>query len=87
MAVSVDSLRGAQRAIESIGLEFQVLSDPGAKAVSAYGVFNLFNNELPAPSTFIIDKQGVIQWEYIGKTSASDRADNEEIIAQLEQLG
>lgn len=84
--MSVDSLRGAQRAIESIGLEFQVLSDPGAEVVSAYGVFNLFNNELPAPSTFIIDKQGVIQWEYIGKTSASDRADNGEIIAQLREL-
>ena len=86
LAVSVDSLRGAQRAIESIGLEFQILSDPDAEVVSAYGVFNLFNNELPAPSTFVIDKQGVIQWEYIGKTSASDRADNDEIIAQLEQL-
>ena len=86
MAVSVDSLRGAQRAIESVGLEFQILSDPDAEVVSAYGVYNLFNNELPAPSTFVIDKQGVIQWEYIGKTSATDRADNDEIIAQLEQL-
>ncbi len=86
LAVSVDKLSGAQRAIESIGLEFQVLSDPDAQVVSAYGVFNLFNNELPAPATFIIDKQGVVQWEYIGKTSASDRADNDEIIAQLQQL-
>ncbi len=86
MAVSVDSLRGAQRAIESIGLEFQVLSDPDADVVEAYGVWNLFQNELPAPSTFIIDKEGVIQWEYIGSTSATDRADNEDIIAQLQQL-
>ena len=87
LAVSVDSLRGAQRAIEAIGLEFQVLSDPGHEVVEAYGVWNLFQNELPAPATFIIDKQGVIRWEYIGKTSASDRADNDEIIAQLQQLG
>lgn len=86
LAVSVDSLRGAQRAIESIGLEFQVLSDPDAEVVSAYGVWNLFQNELPAPSTFIIDKQGVIQWEYIGKNELTDRADNDEIIAQLQQL-
>ena len=86
LAVSVDKLAGAQRAIESIGLEFPVLSDPDAAVVSAYGVYNLFNNELPAPSTFIIDKQGVIRWEYIGKTSASDRADNGEIIAQLQRL-
>ena len=84
--MSVDTLDGAQRAIESIGLEFQVLSDPDAVAVKAYGVWNLFQNELPAPSTFIIDKEGVIRWEYIGKTSASDRPDNDEIIAQLQRL-
>jgi peroxiredoxin len=86
LAVSVDSLRGAQRAIESIGLEFQILSDPDAEVVSAYGVWNLFQNELPAPSTFIIDKDGVIQWEYIASNSTTDRADNDEIIAQLQQL-
>lgn len=87
LAVSVDSLRGAQRAIEAIGLEFQVLSDPDASVVEAYGVWNLFKNELPAPSTFIIDKQGNIRWEYIGKNPSTDRADNEDIIAQLQQLG
>ncbi len=86
MAVSIDSLRGAQRAIEAVGLEFQVLSDPDANVVDAYGVWNLFQNELPAPATFIIDKQGNIRWEYIGRTSATDRADNDEIIAQLQQL-
>ena len=86
LAVSVDSLRGAQRAIEAIGLEFQVLSDPDANVVDAYGVWNLFENELPAPSTFIIDKEGNIRWEYIGRNAASDRADNDEIIAQLRQL-
>ena len=63
-----------------------MLSDPDADVVEAYGVWNLFQNELPAPSTFIIDKEGVIQWEYIGSTSATDRADNEDIIAQLQQL-
>ena len=84
--MSVDSLRGAQLAIESIGLEFQVLSDPDHEVIDAYGVWNLFKNELPAPSTFIIDKDGNIRWEYIAGNSTTDRADNEDIIAQLEQL-
>ena len=83
----MDSLRGAQRAIESIGLEFQVLSDPDANVVDAYGVWNLFQNELPAPATFIIDKQGNIRWEYIGRNALTDRADNDDIIAQLQELG
>ena len=86
LAVSIDSLRGAQRAIEAIGLEFQVLSDPDHEVVETYGVWNLFQNELPAPSTFIIDKEGNIRWEYIASNSTTDRADNDDIIAQLEQL-
>ena len=83
---ALTALRGAQRAIESIGLEFQVLSDPDHEVVDAYGVWNLFQNELPAPSTFIIDKEGNIRWEYVAKAPASDRVDNDDIIAQLEQL-
>ena len=63
-----------------------MLSDPDAQVVAAYGVWNLFQNDLPAPSTFIIDKEGVIRWEYIGKDAQRDRADNDDIIAQLELL-
>ncbi len=84
--MSIDSLSGAQRAIESIGLEFQVLSDPDHEVVDAYGVWNLFKNELPAPATFVIDKEGNIRWEYIASNSTTDRAENDDIIAQLQQL-
>ena len=63
-----------------------MLSDPDAEVVGAYGVWNLFQNELPAPATFIVDKEGVIRWEYIGRSPASDRPENEDIIAQLQEL-
>ena len=86
LAVSVDDLSQASYAVQQLGLEFPVLYDPEAEAVKAYGVFNLFNNNLPAPSTFVIDKEGVVRWKYIGKTAASDRASNGEIIAQLKEL-
>ena len=72
--------------MQQLGLEFPVLYDPAAEVVKSYGVFNLFNNNLPAPSTFVIDKDGVVRWKYIGKTAASDRASNSEIIAQLKEL-
>ena len=86
LAVSVDDLSGAGRAVEALGLEFEILSDPDAEAARAYGVFNLHNNNLPTPATFILDKDGVIRWRYIGKNERTDRPDNDEIIAQLREL-
>ncbi len=87
LAVSVDDLSRASYAVRQLGLEFPILYDPAADIVRAYGVFNLHNNNLPTPATFIIDKGGVIRWEHIGKSAASDRASNAEIIAQLRNLG
>jgi peroxiredoxin len=86
LAVSVDDLPGARQAVQDLGLEFPVLSDQAAEVVSVYGVFNLHNNDLPTPATFIIDREGVIRWEYIGETAASDRPSNSLIIEQLRQL-
>lgn len=82
----MDDLSGASQAVEALGLSFPVLYDPEANVVKAYGVFNLHGNNLPTPSAFIIDTEGNIRWEYIGKTAASDRAPNSEIIAQLQKL-
>jgi peroxiredoxin len=49
-------------------------------------VFNLHDNDLATPATFLIDKQGTVRWEYIGRSAASDRPDNQKIIEQLQQL-
>lgn len=64
-----------------------MLSDPEHEVIEDYGVWNIFQNELPAPSTFIIDKEGNIRWEFIAKNSTTHRPDNEEIIAELQKLG
>ena len=86
LAISVDDLLGARNAVEMLGLDFPVLYDPDANVVKAYGVFNLHANDLPTPSAFIIDTEGNILWEYIGKTASSDRPPNDAIIAQLRKL-
>ncbi len=49
-------------------------------------MFNLHGNNLPTPSTFVIDTEGNIRWEYIGRSARTDRAPNSEIIAQLQML-
>ena len=87
LAISVDDLSGAERVVDTLGLEYQILSDPEADTIRAYGVFNLHNNNLATPATFIVDKAGAIRWQYVGRNARTDRPSNGEIIAQLRELG
>ena len=85
LAVSTDALSGAERAIEYLDLGFPILFDPEAEVVRHYGVYNLLQDRLATPSTFIIDKNGDVRWKYIGR-SYTDRPSTQQIIAQLEAL-
>ena len=69
--------------MQQLGLEFPILYDPAADVVKSYGVLNQAAG-YATPSTFIVDTEGVIQWEFIG--TASHRTPSSEIIAQLQKL-
>jgi peroxiredoxin len=86
IAISADRLTRAEYAVEALGLEFPILSNPDAGVIKAYGLFDLHNNSYAAPATFVVDRQGNTRWEYIGYDSYYDRPDNEGIIAQLQRL-
>ncbi len=83
LAVSIDDLSQAVHAVEQLGLEFPVLYDETGDVVKSYGVFNQ-GTGYAVPSTFIIDTEGVVRWEFIG--SDSHRTSTRDIIEQLEQL-
>ncbi len=83
LAVSIDDLSQAAHAVEQLGLEFPVLYDETGDVVKSYGVFNQ-GTGYAVPSTFIIDTEGVVRWEFIG--SDSHRTSTRDIIEQLEQL-
>ena len=85
LAVSVDNLTKAGYVVDSLGLEFPIMYDPQAEVVKEYGVFNLLNDGLATPSTFVIDTQGKIRWKYIG-VNISDRPSIRSIIRQLKEL-
>lgn len=51
-------------------------------AITDYGV--LAGNNIAIPSTFIIDKEGVIRWKYVGSTG--DRPDPETVLAELKAI-
>ena len=83
LAVSIDDLSEASNAVETLGLEFPILYDESGDVVRSYGVFNE-GSGYATPSTFIIDTEGVVRWEFIG--SDSHRTSTRDIIEQLELL-
>ena len=85
LAVSTDDLEGAGWAVAQQGLEFPVLYDPEASVVKQYGVFNPTDEGSALPATFVIDKDGYVRWQYLGK-STSDRPANSLIFEQLRQI-
>ncbi len=85
LAVSTDDLSQAEFAVEKLGLQFPVLQDPEGRVSKEYGVFDLLNDGVATPSIFLLDKEGGIRWQYIGK-SRSDRPSNSRIIRQLQGI-
>ena len=69
--------------MENLGVEFPILYDESGDVVKSYGVFNQ-GSGYATPSTFIIDTDGIIRWEFMGSTS--HRTPSREIIKQLELL-
>jgi alkyl hydroperoxide reductase subunit AhpC len=69
--------------VEQLGLEFPVLYDETGDVVREYGVFSEASG-YARPSTFIIDTEGAVRWEFIGSTS--HRTSTRDIIEQLELL-
>ena len=85
LAISTDDLSDAEYIADMIGFMFPILYDPMAEVVGEYGVYNLLRDGLAAPSTFIIDKDGVIQWKYLGRDK-SDRPSTRRVLEQLQLL-
>ena len=82
LAVSADDLTAAEGAAHQWDAPFPILSDSGRDAITDYGV--LTDRNIARPSTFIIDKEGVIRWKYVGSTG--DRPDSGTVLEQLKAI-
>ena len=85
LAISVDNLEKASEVVQMLGIPFPILYDPSTEAPQSYMVFNLLGDGLATPSTFVLDKEGVITWKYIAR-SIGDRPSVSTILAQLSGL-
>ena len=84
VAISVDDLSNAQTMARNSGVPFPILYNPGKDVVQAYGVLNPQDNNLARPSTFIVDRSGVIRWKYLGSTY--DRPSPQQVLQELAKI-
>ncbi len=83
-AVTADAPPNVARAITEWKLTFIVVVDPERDTVRQYGVLNPAN-QLAVPSTFVIDRQGIVRYRHIGK-SAADRPDIREVLEAVGKI-
>ena len=57
--ISTDDLETQKKFADSLNLEFTLLSDAGGEAAKAFGILN--ERGMAGRTTFVIDKQGVVQ--------------------------
>ena len=84
LAISADDLSNAQKMVEKVGLPFPILYDTESKVISDYNVSGILKGRMAAPATFILDKDGVIRWKYLG--GIRDRPATSTVLEQLEAL-
>ncbi len=66
VAISVDSPEDNRRVAKKLDIDYSILSDPEAKAITAYGVLHpeggMGGKDIARPAIFLIDTDGVILW-------------------------
>lgn len=68
---------------------FPLLADPGLRVINRYGVYNpegFQGREVPHPAVYVIDRSGIVTWKFLN-TDARIRAENDDILQALEQIG
>ena len=85
VAISMDSREETEELMRELGLNYHVLPDPTGKVVKKYGVYNLLGDGVAAPSVFVISRNQLVSWKYIGE-SVSDRPNNQTILSEIKML-
>ena len=84
VALSSDDAETAEMTIEALQLTYTVLPDPNREIIRRFGVLHP-QEGISRPATFIIDAEGVIRFQHIGK-DFSDRPNESLIVNTLRWL-
>ncbi len=67
------------------GAMFHVLADSDTQVAREYGVFDLLDDGVSAPATFIVGSDTTILWRHVGQNIA-DRPLSGEILEKVKEL-
>ena len=86
LAISVDEQSYAWSMAQTTGAKFNMLSDTGHKVIDSYGVLNAAEHDgIAHPAIFIVGKDGLIKYLYVGK-NATDRPGDTAIIDEVKKM-
>jgi peroxiredoxin len=66
-------------------LDFPLLEDKDRKVINRYGILNPNSKGWPHPSTYVLDKQGIVRWRFI-ETDYKKRPTNAQILEALRKI-
>jgi len=85
ITISSDDQNYAWSMAQTTGARFQILSDADRKTITAYGILNeKEHNGIAHPSVFIVGRDGIIRYAYVGK-DPQDRPSDETILAEAKK--
>ena len=71
---------------QTTGAKFNILSDTGHKVIDSYGVLNAAEHDgIAHPSVFIIGRDGLIKYQYVGK-NATDRPSDGAVVEEIKKI-
>ncbi|MBK8264543.1 MAG: peroxiredoxin family protein [Nannocystis sp.] len=82
VGISADPPEDSKKFAAKLGIEFPLVQDVGLGIARAYGVVD---GEVAIPAVFVISREGVIVWQYIGERS-SDRPTSALVLEQIDAL-
>ncbi len=91
LAVSIDSHEDSKKLRQKLqaannGLEtFPLLQDTNHKVIDRYGLLNPDGKGWPHPTTYVIDKEGVVRWK-LTETNYTVRPTNKQILQEVRKL-
>ncbi len=84
-AISTDGIEDARGMAEVAGAKFPVLADEDASVSKGYRIFDLLNDGVAAPATFVIDSDGGIVSYHVA-ANIGERPSPDQILAEIDRL-
>lgn len=91
LTVSIDSHADSKKFLQKLqerypgDYDFPFLEDKDHKVIDRYGILNPDGKGWPHPTTYVIDKQGIVRWKFT-EVDYRKRPSNEQILRELRKL-